>query len=487
MVSQRLQTWLLWFQAVSHCLARMMPGAFSEHGGSKASARSKQTAWRCRNVSCGSCGCKDSQADPVNKDAPVMWGYVMNGLTSGLLCWYCNKVYANLYRIKYKDVKAWTKAMGEQKELHEEMLHYRQQAVDQRVQAGRHSHVKVSFSQKLDMKKSRELELEDPEDYVFEMEHYKSMYGDPLSNGLGHKVCCLPGETRASVIVPSAPVRKIKRRVKLAAEMSSSVAEGEQMEFGEDASSKLQNDLFASFDLTHGIGASLDNLLSGQSACAAPKPLAEGRGVSSAMSVRVAGEACAKLTPPKGESPTQPAGSGDNGLAAFAIGPCNLAPLLSGAGAAAAAPDLRAEPPSKFDTKTPNKTRAKAKALPARQGDPSPRPSAGPLGKKGRPGMDLVLVTKSHVEARTTQLIRICAHEFEQFQLCCALLLPTKHAKTSRNLLLCWIIKIGTLTEISLIDEVRVKDSSRVGRVVLFARSQGIPLCYFGFRDVLWE
>ena len=90
----------------------------------------------------------------------MMWGYVTQGATSGLLCWYCNKVYNNLYRVRFRDVKAWTKAMGESRALHDELLQYRKQAVDQCQAAGKHAHVKVAFKQKIDLKKSRELELE---------------------------------------------------------------------------------------------------------------------------------------------------------------------------------------------------------------------------------------------------------------------------------------------------------------------------------------
>ena len=344
-------------------------------------------------MSCAACGNRDNQADPINKDSLLMWGYVVHGTTQGLLCWYCNKVFANLYRVKYKDVKTWTKCMGENKELHDEMLSYRQQAVDQCMQAGRHSHVKVSFTQKVDLKKSKEMELEDPEDHIYELEHYKSLFGDPLSNGLGHKVTQLPGETKTSVIVPSAPVRKLRRRVKLSAEMSTNVAEGEQMQFGEDTSTKIQNDLFASFDLSHGIGASLDSLLSGQAQQATRLPVV----ATASLSTRVPQDSSTKGTPPKGESPPPAAAPADNGLGAFALGPCNLGPML------ASAAEPRAEP-SKMDVRPSKKHRAKPK--PARQPDPAPSTQPSLSGKKGRPGMDLVLVTKSHVEAET-QLVKM--------------------------------------------------------------------------------
>ena len=255
--------------------------------------------------------------------------------------------------------------MGQNKDLHAEMLQYREQAVDQCLQAGKHSHVKVAFTQRVDMKRSKELELEDAEDLVYDVEHYKSLYGDPMCNGLGHKVVSLPGEQKQSVIVPTAPVRKIKRRTKLSAEMTTTVADGEQMEFGEDTSTKLQNDLFASFDITRGIGASLDSLLTGGGAARIP--------------------AEAKKTPTKAESPPTATGDGGGALQAFSLGPCNLAPLF---GAASQEPSME---PSKLDSK------AGKRRKPSQSSDPAAVAKAG--AKKGRPGMDLALVTKSHVEA----------------------------------------------------------------------------------------
>ena len=78
--------------------------------------------------------------------------------------------------------------------------------------------------------------MQEPEDLVYDLDHYKAQFGDPNGNGLGHKITCLPGESKQSVIVPSAPVRKIKRSTKVSAEVTQSIAQGEQTEFGEEAS-----------------------------------------------------------------------------------------------------------------------------------------------------------------------------------------------------------------------------------------------------------
>ena len=220
---------------------------------------------------------------------------------------------------------------------------------------------------------------------MYDLEHYRSQFGDPLSNGLGHKVTTLPGESKASVIIPSAPVRKIKRRTRLAAEMTTHIAEGEQAEFGEEASLKVQNDLFSGFDLSRGIGASLDSILG---RTPAPRVSLDAAGATRSLQ-----DSSGKKTPSKPESPQQ--GSlGECGLLAFNLAPCNLAQSFA---SAAAAPETPTPEPSKHPEKPSGKKR-KAPLANA-DGTASGRPPCQ-SGKKGRPGMDLVAVTKSHVEVR---------------------------------------------------------------------------------------
>ena len=155
----------------------------------------------------------------------------------------------------------------------------------------------------------------------------------------------------------------------------------------------LQNDLFTGFDITRGVGASLDYILGGGAATP-----------TSASMTRVSqGSDPAKKLGGKADSPPQPSTAafkehGLAGIQGFNIGPCNLGAAF-GAVASSVAGDRVPEPSQATGSKASKTAEPKsskkrgvgAQALPS-------EPIAGG-GKRGRRGMDLVFVAKSHVEA----------------------------------------------------------------------------------------
>eukprot|EP00971_Amphidinium_carterae_P316930 6300393-Amphidinium_carterae.1 len=243
-----------------------------------ASVAEAASTLRARGVKCKCCGVTDSTEDPLTKKAPYKWAYESAGQTQGEVCFYCNKVYANCFRVRYPSVASFVQALGQAGELYDDLVAKRQFVIDEVLRVGKHSHVRCNWqNQSVSLKKKREIEVSEPVDDIYELSHYISLHGHPSSNGLGHKVVTLPGETQQSVLVPGAPVRKLKRRTVTSAELDTTIASGEHLEFGQKAGIQLQNDLFETFNMEKAVGATLNSLLA---PAAATQPEVGGAGFS---------------------------------------------------------------------------------------------------------------------------------------------------------------------------------------------------------------
>eukprot|EP00974_Lingulodinium_polyedra_P005162 486802-Lingulodinium_polyedra.AAC.1 len=85
------------------------------------------------------------------------------------------------------------------------------------------------------MSGAKEVHIEEPEGEAYEYNYY-------------------------SVIVPSVPVRKIKRSRVCKAEHEQIVVDGEQAEFGPGTTARVQQDLLSQFNPCLGVGPTLDGI-----------------------------------------------------------------------------------------------------------------------------------------------------------------------------------------------------------------------------------
>ena len=165
---------------------------------------------------CKCCKLKDTSPDPLD-GGYLFWFYApQGGLNCGFYCWYCGKVWFAWYRHHYGTRTLTLLALslgGESSENIDEFDRLRTVLVNIVLEAG-HRNVRpakaISAAATVTVTStSRQMvSVEEDDDHV-ELEYYKTEYkgglGDPLLNGLGHRVCNIDGQL--GVIVTGPPIK----------------------------------------------------------------------------------------------------------------------------------------------------------------------------------------------------------------------------------------------------------------------------------------
>lgn len=129
-------------------------------------------------------------------------------------------------------------------------------------------------------KKNRSVVSVEDADLHIELEHYKSAYkgglGDPLSNGLGHRVCRLEGVL--GVMVPGEPIRQVKRMRQAIVDVEETVDDG-SLQLSETQAQDAAAKIFSGFSLS---SRALGQVLSENLASEAPAQVTAARVVAPA-------------------------------------------------------------------------------------------------------------------------------------------------------------------------------------------------------------
>ena len=205
----------------------------------------------------------DRDKDPCFPDELVFWSRApKNFKAQGDTCYYCWKVYVNIYQAKYKTVKGLMNAMNNNPELITEFSSWRSFVCEKIIAAGSRD-ARIMFADEVE--KQRTLnhskliiqDLEEPEDFIEPYDAYVLKKGDPLTNGLGHRVIPHPSNPLAkAVIYPGEQVWKVKRRRREQLGIDEVVHDGDD-QFYAGQLEMMQNDLGADMLGNRAVGAAV--------------------------------------------------------------------------------------------------------------------------------------------------------------------------------------------------------------------------------------
>ena len=159
--------------------------------------------------SCTLCGIKDSAADLIVATMLIMWAYThvvsVNMISgeekykftpNGIVCFYCQRVFRNVYAAKHKTIANLKTAWGRTPALMTEFKSWREFVVGKLKEAGSHN-AAIRFNeeandraQEITKEMKDYLRLEAPKECFVHIEDYQ--FGDPKLNGLGHTECVHP-------------------------------------------------------------------------------------------------------------------------------------------------------------------------------------------------------------------------------------------------------------------------------------------------------
>ena len=169
-------------------------------------------AFRPDGRSCHACASLDTSLDPLT-GLNLRWHYSpVAGVNQGRLCWFCGRVWQGHWKLTYQTLKKFEAALGVESEMPEAHKTKRAFLVEQVLEQGTYD-VKIVFQEKTTVESiDRRRKTLESTDLHIELEYYKSTHeggkGDPMTNGLGHKVCWLEGVL--GVMIPGPPIRKVK-------------------------------------------------------------------------------------------------------------------------------------------------------------------------------------------------------------------------------------------------------------------------------------
>ena len=212
---------------------------------------------------------KDTDADPCFTHELIYWNRApKNGKPQGESCYYCWKVYINIYAAKYRSVKALQEAMARIPDgpaLVEEFKGWRQYVIATIIAKGTRD-IRIVYSEEakqqvLSHHKQQIIDLIEPEDTVLLLEDYVKLHGHPHSNGKGHRIIKHPSmKEQDAVLIPGARQWKIQRRSREMTDLASTLHDGQDvLEEGqlEKMQAELEDELFG----TRAVGFSFDSLI----------------------------------------------------------------------------------------------------------------------------------------------------------------------------------------------------------------------------------
>ena len=202
---------------------------------------------------CKLCKVIDTDYDDVEPEEFIAWGYPpRNGCVQGTVCYYCRKVFSNIYSNRFKSLEDFGKEMTDQ-DHKKEFMEWRTFVISKFCEAGSR-YVKIRYGddakdQRLKKNTIEMVDLEEPEDLICMLKDYK--HGDPRVNGKGHRLIKHLGKD--AVLMPGEQVWKIKRRKRQESSLEEIVHDGADV-FSSDHLSSLQSDLSKTMQGTRAVG-----------------------------------------------------------------------------------------------------------------------------------------------------------------------------------------------------------------------------------------
>ena len=203
---------------------------------------------------CKLCKVIDTDYDDVEPEEFIAWGYPpRNGRVQGTICYYCRKVWANIYVNRFKSVEDFAKDLTIEEEHKKEFMEWRTFVISKYCEAGSR-YVKIRYGdeakdQRLKKNSIEMVDLEEPEDLICMLKDYK--HGDPRVNGKGHRLIKHHGQD--AVLMPGEQVWKVKRRKRQETKLEEIVHDGADV-FSSDHLSSLQTDLSKTMQGTRAVG-----------------------------------------------------------------------------------------------------------------------------------------------------------------------------------------------------------------------------------------
>ena len=212
------------------------------------------TSYHCWNHcgrSCKLCNQKDSDTDPVLPNLPGRrWGYPLRlegAKNSGLVCWYCTKIFEARYKIQHKlQLKQMAAWLGEKADRMAQFTICLEKGIEYMKQLGSHegrtpwAAFDADFSrQSLVVRNRAQVELCDAEDNWMYFKEYCEKHGEPGTNGLGHTRRTVNG--RDVVIIPGSGIGKLRRSQILQADIEGEVANSGTALTGPDQLQEMQH------------------------------------------------------------------------------------------------------------------------------------------------------------------------------------------------------------------------------------------------------
>ena len=189
-----------------------MRGDFAAGAGDKAQELALKQRARVRGFACDCCGQEDSFADPVQPETNRLWARygklcrkemarlcltVMTLITAGCHCWWCVRVWQSKYMVQcmIAEFKDWMAAGNAN---HDEFMMYLHWLIVQVQKKGEVTHsrnVRLVWPTPWEL---HQLEIyrvrwiKPASDYL-EIANYKTLHGDPLTDGRGDTIEAGPG------------------------------------------------------------------------------------------------------------------------------------------------------------------------------------------------------------------------------------------------------------------------------------------------------
>ena len=186
-----------------------------------------------------------------------------------MICFYCNKVFVSRFRDKtiigivVKSIEQFLKVLenDEAADSKKEMIALRdvvwQACVDQQKYNITINKSVVDRARSLVHSKYNKVEIEKEPDQVWDEDYYKTIHGDWRTNGKGHVFGEIQGEK--GVIVPGAPIRKIRRIEGQRASINSTVDDGKVQLTATSLEDKMK-DVAQGFAIPKAVGMCLNPL-----------------------------------------------------------------------------------------------------------------------------------------------------------------------------------------------------------------------------------
>ena len=120
---------------------------------------------------CKLCKASDTDIDDVEPEEFIAWGYPpRNGAVQGTVCYYCRKVFANIYVTRYKSVEDCAKDLTSEEQHKNEFMEWRTFVIAKYCEAGSRF-IKIKYGhdakdERFKKHKIEQVDLEEPEDLI---------------------------------------------------------------------------------------------------------------------------------------------------------------------------------------------------------------------------------------------------------------------------------------------------------------------------------